>query len=119
MITLPGYETSPTSSVQGLGERRHALFLCGGREKRVCPLVRAGVEASDLALRVNCQGLADDSTRGMEAGQDALIIEKPITYRVSLKVVDADETGLLLATFPEACPWSVAQVLDEDFWPAA
>jgi hypothetical protein len=22
-----------------------------------------------------------------------------------------------LATFPETCPWTVAQVLDEDFWP--
>jgi hypothetical protein len=29
------------------------------------------------------------------------------------------ETGLALATFPEVCPWPVAQVLDEDFWPAA
>jgi Domain of unknown function DUF29 len=28
------------------------------------------------------------------------------------------ETGLPLATFPEACPWSLAQVLDADFWPA-
>jgi flagellar biosynthesis/type III secretory pathway protein FliH len=27
------------------------------------------------------------------------------------------ETGLALATFPEVCPWPVAQVLDEDFWP--
>ena len=26
---------------------------------------------------------------------------------------------LPLATFPEACPWPVAQVLDADFWPAA
>jgi len=24
-----------------------------------------------------------------------------------------------LADFPEACPWSIAQVLDEDFWPEA
>jgi predicted nucleic acid-binding Zn-ribbon protein len=30
----------------------------------------------------------------------------------------AKDTGLPLATFPEACPWSVDQVLDEDFWPA-
>jgi hypothetical protein len=29
----------------------------------------------------------------------------------------AQETGLPLATFPEACPWTVTQVLDEDFWP--
>jgi hypothetical protein len=28
-----------------------------------------------------------------------------------------DETGLPLDTFPEACPWPLAQVLDLDFWP--
>jgi hypothetical protein len=28
----------------------------------------------------------------------------------------ADETGHAMATFPEACPWTVAQVLDENFW---
>ena len=27
------------------------------------------------------------------------------------------ETGLPLATFPATCPWTPAQVLDEDFWP--
>jgi hypothetical protein len=31
----------------------------------------------------------------------------------------AAETGLPLATFPEACPWTIAEVLDEDFWPEA
>jgi hypothetical protein len=30
-----------------------------------------------------------------------------------------DETGLPLATFPESCPWSVDQLLDEDVWPDA
>jgi hypothetical protein len=29
----------------------------------------------------------------------------------------AAETGLPLATFPEACPWTLEQVLNEDFWP--
>ena len=29
----------------------------------------------------------------------------------------SDQTGLPLATFPEACPWTVGQVLDEDFFP--
>jgi hypothetical protein len=29
----------------------------------------------------------------------------------------ADETGLPLAAFPDTCPWALAQVLDEDFWP--
>jgi Domain of unknown function DUF29 len=28
----------------------------------------------------------------------------------------AQEIGLPLATFPEACPWPIAQVLAEDFW---
>jgi len=36
----------------------------------------------------------------------------------SLARLDAsDETGLPLATFPETCPWTPAQVLDPDFWP--
>jgi hypothetical protein len=30
-----------------------------------------------------------------------------------------DQTGRPLATFPEACRWKPAQVLDEDFWPEA
>jgi Domain of unknown function DUF29 len=29
----------------------------------------------------------------------------------------ADETGLPRATFPETCPWSLEQLLDEDFLP--
>lgn len=28
-------------------------------------------------------------------------------------------TGILLATFPELCPWAIDRVLDEDFWPEA
>jgi hypothetical protein len=31
----------------------------------------------------------------------------------------AQETVLPLATFPEACPWTLTQVLDADFWPEA
>jgi hypothetical protein len=27
------------------------------------------------------------------------------------------QTGLSLATFPEVCPWTAVQILDEDFWP--
>jgi hypothetical protein len=29
----------------------------------------------------------------------------------------ADETGLPLAAFPEACPWAPEQVMHADFWP--
>jgi uncharacterized protein DUF29 len=28
-----------------------------------------------------------------------------------------DETRLPLATFPETCPWTLEQILDEAFWP--
>jgi len=37
-------------------------------------------------------------------------------YRYARRVAAID-TELPLATFPEACPWTIAQVLDEDFWP--
>jgi len=30
-----------------------------------------------------------------------------------------DETGMPLTTDPEACPWPIERVLDEDFWPEA
>ena len=42
----------------------------------------------------------------------------PAAYRYARRKA-ALATGLPLATFPEACPWPVAQVLDEDFWPEA
>jgi ribosomal protein L29 len=29
----------------------------------------------------------------------------------------SDETGLPLRTFPDICPWTMEQVLDETFWP--
>jgi hypothetical protein len=31
----------------------------------------------------------------------------------------ARQTGLPPATFPATCPWTIAQVLDADFWPSA
>ena len=29
----------------------------------------------------------------------------------------ADETGLALAAFPDQCPFTAEQLLDDDFWP--
>jgi hypothetical protein len=29
-----------------------------------------------------------------------------------------DETGLPEMTFPQECPWTAEQILDDDFWPA-
>ena len=38
---------------------------------------------------------------------------------IAAREMAADETGLALATFPEACPFTVEQALDPDFWPEA
>jgi hypothetical protein len=40
----------------------------------------------------------------------------PAAYRYARRKA-ALATELPMATFPEACPWPLAQVLDEDFWP--
>jgi Domain of unknown function DUF29 len=37
-------------------------------------------------------------------------------YRIA-RLRAADETGLALSRFPSACPYSTADVLDEQFWP--
>ena len=29
----------------------------------------------------------------------------------------SDETGFLETTFPQECPWTTEQILDDDFWP--
>jgi Domain of unknown function DUF29 len=39
-------------------------------------------------------------------------------YRV-VRLRAAGDTGLPLSRFPSACPYSVADVLDEQFWPGA
>lgn len=36
---------------------------------------------------------------------------------VSAMLLAAGETGLSETAFPESCPFSVEQLLDEDFWP--
>jgi hypothetical protein len=40
----------------------------------------------------------------------------PLAYRRARRDA-ADETGLPLATFPATCPWPLASVLEEDWWP--
>ena len=44
-----------------------------------------------------------------------MIIEE---YAAACRKASA-QTGLSFATFPDACPWTAAQVLDVDFWPEA
>jgi hypothetical protein len=42
----------------------------------------------------------------------------PVAYRQARRKT-ALATGRPLADLPEACPWPVARVLDEEFWPGA
>ena len=39
-----------------------------------------------------------------------------LAYRRALRLA-ANDTGLPLAAFPGACPWSLEQLMDEDFLP--
>lgn len=41
----------------------------------------------------------------------------PDVYRVAVRKAAA-ETGLDKRVFPPECPWTAAQIMDEDFWPA-
>jgi hypothetical protein len=61
-------------------------------------------EAIDEVLE-DFPSLADEPPRAL-----------PKAYRRARRQA-ARETDLPPATFPEACPWPLAQVLDEDFWP--
>jgi hypothetical protein len=54
--------------------------------------------------------------------EDSLSLRDYPAQRVALayrraRQQSAIQTGLPLATLPETCPWSSAQLLDEDFWP--
>jgi uncharacterized protein DUF29 len=50
--------------------------------------------------------------------RDSSLQRLPLAYRRARRDA-ADDTGLPPATFPETCPWSVTQVLGEDFWSEA
>lgn len=46
------------------------------------------------------------------------MVPEALRVRYSRACEDANiQTHLPLATFPETCPWTPEQVLDDDFWP--
>ncbi len=57
--------------------------------------------------------IAKRATGGLQHHPAAYL---PDAYRQARRKA-ALATGRPLTDFPEACPWPVAQVLDEDFWP--
>jgi Domain of unknown function DUF29 len=77
----------------------------------------AWTQAQAAAIRHARREIADDlaenrSLRGYPTERLSLAYQRA-------RLDAADETDLPLTTFPEVCPWSIAQVLDEDFWPEA
>ena len=62
--------------------------------------------------RRDIQAIVDDSPSLRRQVPDLLAREYARSRRDA-----SDETGLPLATFPDTCPWTPEQVLDEDFWP--
>jgi hypothetical protein len=45
-------------------------------------------------------------------------MEEVLTHAFELSVIDAErQTRLARRTFPKTCPWSVGQVMADDFWP--
>ena len=82
------------------------------------------------AAQPACRGLS--WRRSIHNARDTLrlVLDDSVTLQRQLPAIVAEayprarrqaheQTGLPLATFPEACLWSIEQVLDEDFWQEA
>ncbi|PON17873.1 DUF29 domain-containing protein [Candidatus Entotheonella serta] len=69
-------------------------------------------ENSIIEHRDRVQEILDESP-SLRRQVEALIASAyPIARRLA-----RNETGLPMPTFPETCPWTPEQILDEDFWP--
>lgn len=73
---------------------------------------RYGWRASIVEQRLQIDGLIDVSP-SLRAWPEAVLAR---SYRLA-RVRAADETGLPESTFPEACPYPLALILDEGFHP--
>jgi hypothetical protein len=68
--------------------------------------------ATVVRERTNAERVLEDNP-GLRPHRERLFAR---AYRGARKEAAA-ETGLPIATFPEAAPFSVAQALDDEFWP--
>jgi hypothetical protein len=62
--------------------------------------------------RRDIHAIVEDSPSLRRQAPEVLAREYPRSRRDA-----SDETDLPLTTFPDTCPWTPEQVLDEDFWP--
>ena len=70
-----------------------------------------------LSIRHARQQIADDLAENRSL-QNHPAERLSLAYRRA-RLDAADETGIDLETFPEVCPWTIEQILKEDFLPQA
>jgi hypothetical protein len=70
-----------------------------------------------LSIRHARQEIADDLAENRSL-QNHPAERLSLAYRRA-RLDAADETGVDLQTFPEVCPWTIEQILDENFLPSA
>src|SRR5215203_2818578 len=95
MVTRPVDETRTLSSVRGLGERRPALFLCGGRDKAPKRPAGIGIVPDDLAAVIDAVGLTCFGVRDLKRGEHAGVIEKALKV-VSLINIGPDDLATVV-----------------------
>jgi hypothetical protein len=69
-------------------------------------------QSTILTQRAEIEGVLSDSPSLRQ--QLPLLLRQ--AYRLACLRAER-ETGLPLTTFPEVCPWSAEQILDDGFWP--
>jgi hypothetical protein len=69
-------------------------------------------QASIVNARDEIAAILDDSPSLRREVPGLLARRYPAT-----RLLAHAETGLPLTRFPDTCPWTVAQILAEDFWP--
>ena len=72
--------------------------------------------ASGLAPDHSPGAPRDRQVSAAQSGAAASSRALPAEAYQAIREDAAIDTDLPLATFPEACPWTVEQVLDADFW---
>jgi len=78
------------------------------RGRQIGPSWRSSI----VNARDEISALLEDSP-SMQAEVPAILARRYPAARV----LAHDQTGLPLTALPESCPWTVDQVLDQDFWP--
>jgi hypothetical protein len=73
---------------------------------------KPGWRSPAIEQRHRIAGLLAESPSLRRYPQQVLAVEYPAARSLAVA-----ETGLSERTFPATCPFSIAEVLDEDFWP--